>query len=129
MATSLLYSESMREFCCRCNCKGHDPCLQTNVDENNIRYYLVNREQLNELWLCCIREQQYFCKKETSECQSLCCRICEFINTFYQALLFKEFFDIDKDKEGEPVFWKVYTCHLDKKIKPFLVKIEISMRM
>ena len=129
MANSLFYSESMREKCCFCNCKGHDPCLKTNVDEDNIRYYLVNREQLNELWICCIEEQHYFCKEETSECRSLLCSTCEFVNAFYRALLFREFFDIDKDKEGEPVLWKVFTCYLDKSFKPLLVKIEIVKRM
>ena len=122
-------SGSLREKCCNCSCKGHDPCLQTFVDDFGIRYYLVNREQLNELWACTIGEQLYFCKKESKYCETLICNVCQFVDTFYLALVSKEFFNFDKKKEDEAVLWRVYTRFLDKKINPFLVKIEIAKRM
>ena len=122
-------SGSLKEKCCNCSCRGHIPYLQTFVDDFNLKYYLVNREQLNEFWASTIGEQLYFCKKESKYCKTLICNVCQFVNAFYLALVSKEFFDFDKEKKDEPVLWRVYTRFLDKKINPFIVKIEIAKRM
>ena len=121
-------SESLREKCCNCNCKGHIPCLKTFVDDFGCKYYIVNREQLNEFWACTISEQLTFCKKESRDCKLGVCSVCRFVDAFYVALVRQHFFDL-VNQEKEPVLWRVYTRYLDKKIAPFLVKIEIEKRM
>ena len=127
--TSDFTSGSLRKKCCNCCCKGHQPGFQTFVDDFGLKYYLLNREQLNEFWACTIGEQLFFCKKESECCKTLSCYVCRFVDAFYLALVNREFFNFDKTEEKEPVLWRVYTRYLDKKIDPFLVKIDIAKRM
>ena len=119
----------LRDKCCNCTCQGHTPSLTIETDEDDCRYYLLNREQLNEFWVCTIGEQLNFCKKESNPCKAQTCQICRFVNNLYLALICNHFFDFDDEQVEQPVLWRVYTRFLDKKINPFLVKIDIAKRM
>ena len=110
-------SGCLREKCCNCSCKGHNPCLQTFVDDFGLRYYLLNREQLNEFWACTIGEQLYFCRKESKYCKTLICDVCLFVDTFYIALVSKEFFDIDKKKKMSLFCGEFIRDFLTKKLR------------
>ena len=40
-----------KEFCDNLTCPGHKPPLQVNVEkETDIKFYTMNRLQLNEFW-------------------------------------------------------------------------------
>ena len=121
-------SGDLKEKCCNCSCKGHIPYLKTFVDDFGCKYYLVNRDQLNELWACTISEQLNFCRKESRNCEKGECFVCRFVDAFYVALVSNHFYDL-VNQEKKPVLWRVYTRYLDKKIAPFLVKIQIEKRM
>ena len=119
---------SLREKCCNCSCKGHTPYLQTFVDNCGCKYYLVNREQLNELWACTVSEPVNLCNKKSRNCEKGECLVCKFVAAFRVALVSNEFYDL-VHKEKEPVLWRVYTRYLDNKIAPFLVKIKVEKRI
>ena len=63
-----------KEFCDNLTCQGHKPPLQINVEkESGIKFYTMNRLQLNEFWQCCLRDQQAFCSLICTES----CKICK----------------------------------------------------
>ena len=118
-----LTREGYKEFCVNCACKGHNPPIKVNVDERGCLYYLMNRQQLNEFWMCCLNDQRYFCFKG---CDTEICQICRWIKSVYNALSINYFFDLDKTQSEQPCLWKVYNSFLDKKIRPFLIRIEVA---
>ena len=120
-----LTSQGYKEVCVNCTCKGHNPPLKVNVDESSCFYYLMNRQQLNEFWMCCLNEQRYFCSET---CDNETRQVCRWIRLVYNALTINYFFDFDKTQSEQPCLWKVYTSYLDRKIRPFLIRIEVAER-
>ena len=114
-----------KEFCVNCTCKGHNPPLKVNVDEYGCYYYVMNRLQLNEFWMCCLNDLKFFC----SEICTKFCSVCEWVKSVYNTLRSSFFFDFDKTQTEQPYLWKVYTSHLDKKLRPCLIRIETIARV
>ena len=72
-----------KEFCNNLTCKGHDPPLQINIErESGIKFYTMNRKQLNEFWQCCVRDQQHFCDLGCPDS----CKMCRWVRTVYNEL-------------------------------------------
>ena len=116
---------SRKDFCDNVTCEGHDPPLQINIEkESGIKYYTMNRKQLNEFWECCLRDQKSFCSLVCTES----CRICNWVKTVYNELRDNFFFDFDGSKDQQPILWKVFSSLLDKKLLPCLVEIQIIKR-
>ena len=113
-----------KEFCVNCTCKGHNPPLKVNIDENDCFHFVMNRLQLNEFWMCCLMDQKYFCSENCGKF----CQVCRWVKSVYNALNINFFFDFDETQAEQPCLWKVCTSYLDKKIRPFLIRIEIIER-
>ena len=80
-----------KEFCDNLTCIGHDPPLQVNIErESGIKFYTMNRKQLNEFWQCCVRDQQHFCDLECPNS----CKICPWVKAVYNKLRDNFFFDL-----------------------------------
>ena len=114
-----------KEFCDNLTCKGHNPTLPVHIyRENNIKFYLFNRKQLNEFWQCCVEDQKVFCDWGCSNS----CQICKWVKAVYNELRDNFFFDFDRSNNKQPILWKVFSSNLDKKLHPCLVEIEIAER-
>ena len=120
-----LTNHGYKEFCVNCTCKGHNPPLKVNVDENECYYYVMNRLQLNEFWLCTLNDQKFFCSENCTKF----CSVCEWVKCVYDRLQSSFFFDFDKTQTVQPSLWKVYTSYLDKKLRPCLIRIETIARV
>ena len=118
---SILTIGNRNEFCENCTCKGHNPPLEVIDDENGYSFYVMNRLQLNEFWMCCLNDQKFFCLLICPES----CTVCKWVKSVYNELKDNFFFDFDKSKTDQPVLWKVYSSYLDKKLRPCLVQIEV----
>ena len=117
--------QARKEFCDNVTCKGHDPPLQINIErESGIKFYTMNRKQLNEFWQCCVRDQQHFCDLGCPDS----CKMCRWVRTVYNELRDNFFFDFDRSKDQQPMLWKVFSSLLDKKLFPCLVEIQIVER-
>ena len=112
------------EFCVNLTCQGHKPPLQINVEkETGTMFYTMNRQQLNNFWQCCIRDQKTFCSLVCPES----CKVCKWIKTVYNELRDIFFFDFDRTKPNneQPYLWRVFSSYLDKKLLPVLAEIQI----
>ena len=104
----------------------NDPTLPVHIyRESNIKFYLFNRKQLNEFWQCCVEDKKAFC--DYWSCQSSC-QICKWVSAVYVELRDNFFFYFDRSNDKQPILWKVFSSHLDKKLRPCLVDIEIAER-
>ena len=116
---------SSKRICDNLTCQGHDPPLQINIEkESGIKFYTMNRQQLNEFWQCCIRDQQSFCSLICADS----CKICKWVKTVYNELRDNFFFNFDHSKDQQPFLWKVFSSLLDKKLLPCLAEIQIIDR-
>ena len=101
-----------KEFCDNLTCQGHRPPLQVNIEkEKGIKFYTMNRLQLNEFWQCCLRDQQALCSLICTES----CKICKWVKAVYNELKHNFFFDFDRSRDKQPILWKVFSSLLDKK--------------
>ena len=115
-----------KEFCDNLTCKGHDPPLPVHIyPEIKIKFYLLNRKQLNEFWQCCVEDKKVFCDDWFFPSS---CKICKWVTAVCAELRDNFFFDFDWSKEEQPILWKVFSSNLDKKLRPCLVEIEIGER-
>ena len=113
-----------KEFCDNLTCRGHKPGVTVYIyPKSNIKFYLLNRQQLNEFWKCCVEDQKVFCEWSCTSC-----RICKWVTTVYNELRDHFFFDFDRQKDKQPILWKVFSSYLDKKLLPCSVEIEIAER-
>ena len=112
------------EFCVNLTCQGHKPPLQVNIEkETSTMFYGLNRQQLNDFWQSCIRDQKTFCSLVCPES----CKVCKWVKTVYNELRDNFFFDFDRSKSNDeqPYMWRVFSSYLDKKLLPVLAEIQI----
>ena len=70
------------ENCISLTCKGHNPPLKINCEENGTMFYTMNRHQLNEFWNCCLNDQKTFCSLICHDS----CKVCKLVKTVYTEL-------------------------------------------
>ena len=111
-----------KEFCDNLTCQGHKSGFAVyHYPKTLLKFYLLNRQELNEFWQCCVKDQEIFCEWNCTSC-----RICKWVSCVYAELKDNYFFDFDKKSRKQLILWKVFSAYLDKKLLPCLAEIEIA---